>query len=127
MLPTRPLDSDSGNQYTPHFAVQKTVAMTVSGQNCHEFILKTTGTIESPNYPNTYPDNLNMTETIEVGSGKILRLVFEYFDIDCPEFVKITDRDGNTLMDEFCGDSPGPYGIELICHQSYYYNNNKND
>ena len=65
----------------------------------------------SPNYPSNYPNNLNKTETIEVESGKILRLEFTSFAVwtcgdvntcSC-DFVRITDGDGTTLMDNSCG------------------------
>ena len=69
----------------------------------------------SPNYPSNYPNNLNKTETIEVESGKILRLEFTSFAVEtcgggdvttCScDFVKITDGDGTTLMDNSCGYS----------------------
>ena len=76
------------------------------------FILKATGVVTSPNHPDDYPNNLNKTHTIEVESGKILRLEFTSFDVySCSDistcscdFVKITDGDGTTLMDS-CGDS----------------------
>ena len=82
-------------------------------ENHCEFILKATGVVSSPNYPNNnYPHNLDKIDTIEVESGKILRLEFTHFDVDhcdlttCPcDFVKITDGDGTTLMDNSCGYS----------------------
>ena len=81
-------------------------------ENHLKFILKTTGVVTSPNYPRDYPNNLNKTEIIEVESGKILRLEFTHFDVDwestCQyDFVKITDGDGTTLMDNSCGYSLG--------------------
>ena len=73
------------------------------------------GIVSSPNYPDTYPNNFEKTETIQVDSGKILRLEFTHFDVDACwygnidsclcDFVKITDGDGTTLMDKSCGDS----------------------
>ena len=53
-----------------------------------------------------------MTQTIEGESGKILRLEFTHFDVcwgnittcSC-DYVKITDGDGTTLMDNSCGYS----------------------
>ena len=69
--------------------------------------------VTSPNHHGYYPNNLEKTQTIEVESGKILRLVFTHFDVyachnisTCPcDFVKITDGDGTTLMDNSCGYS----------------------
>ena len=79
----------------------------------NEFIFKTTGLITSPNHPDDYPNNHNKTQTLEVESGKILRLEFTHFavwacgDINtCPcDYVKITDGDGTTLMNKSCGFS----------------------
>ena len=75
--------------------------------------MNATGVVTSPNHPDLYPDNLDKTQTIEVESGKILRLEFTHFAVDvcddvttCPcDFVKITDGDGTTLMDNSCGYS----------------------
>ena len=75
--------------------------------------MKTTGVVTSPNHPGPYPPNLDKTQTIEVESGKILRLEFTHFAVwvcgdintcSC-DFVKITDGDGTTLMDNSCGYS----------------------
>ena len=82
-------------------------------KNNFEFILKATGIFTSPNHPGRYPNNLDKTEIIEVESGKILRLEFTSFAVwvcdgintcSC-DFVKITDGDGTTLMDNSCGFS----------------------
>ena len=56
---------------------------------------------------------MDKTETIEVESGKILRLEFTSFAVywgsTCQyDFVKITDGDGTTLMDNSCGYSLPP-------------------
>ena len=82
-------------------------------KNCFRFILKATGVVTSPNHPDNYPNNLDKTQTIEVASGKILRLEFTHFEVDpglsiiaCSwDYVKITDGDGTTLMDNSCGIS----------------------
>ena len=71
------------------------------------------GVVTSPNYPGNYPNNLDKTETIQVMSGKILRLEFTNFAVwvcgdintcQC-DYVKITDGDGTILMDQSCGFS----------------------
>ena len=67
--------------------------------------------ITSPNHPATYPHNLKKTEYVTVKKGKILRLEFTAFAVyvggsidTCPtDFVRITDGDGTTLMDNSCG------------------------
>ena len=67
--------------------------------------------VTSPNHPGKYPHNLDKTHTIEVESGKILRLTFTRFavwkcDDACScDYLKITDGDGTTLMDKSCGYS----------------------
>ena len=71
--------------------------------------LVATGEVTSPNYPDDYPDNLNKTQTIQVESGKLLRLQFTHFEVrygssNCQyDFVKITDGDGTTLVNKSCG------------------------
>ena len=74
-----------------------------------------TGIITSPNYPGEYPHNLDKTHTIEVESGKILRIQFIHFAVlgkpaACQnyDYVKITDGDGTTLMNRSCGYSLFP-------------------
>ena len=84
-------------------------------KNHFEFILKATGVVTSPNHTGNYPYNLDKMQTIEVESGKVLRLEFTHFAVDacgintCScDFVKITDGDGTTLMDNSCGYSSYP-------------------
>ena len=69
--------------------------------------MKITGVVTSPNHPDVYPPNLEKTYRLEVESGKILRLEFTRFDIQgvpyaCPDFIRITDGDDTTLMDNKC-------------------------
>ena len=82
-------------------------------------ILLTTGVVTSPNYPDNYPHNLDKTETIQVESGKLLRIEFTQFNVvgvftlygvvgTCVDFVKIIDGDGTTLLDDSCGTSVPP-------------------
>ena len=74
------------------------------------------GVITSPNHPDNYPHNIDKVEHITVDTGKILRLEFTAFDVSvggsintCPtDFVRITDGDGTTLMDNSCGYSYPP-------------------
>ena len=76
--------------------------------------MKATGVVTSTNHPDNYPNNLDKTQTIVVESGKILRLEFTSFAVTgdpfaCEsDFVKITDGDGTTLMDNSCGYSDQP-------------------
>ena len=76
-------------------------------------MLLTAGVVTSPNYPDNYPNNLDQTQTLQVQRGKILRLEFTHFAVivcgsitacSC-DYVKITDGDGTTLMDNSCGYS----------------------
>ena len=89
---------------------------------CNENLL--TGVVTSPNFPDNYPNNLEKIQTIQVKSGKILKLEFTHFEVEacnvetwdgtgyvegtgdttCPcDFVTITDGDGTILMDKSCG------------------------
>ena len=84
--------------------------------------MKATGVVTSPNHPENYPNNLDEIETIEVESGKKVRLEFTNFEVwacditTCPcDFVKITDGDGTTLMDNSCG-----YSNLDPCHSNYF-------
>ena len=76
----------------------------------------TPGVISSPNHPDDYPHNIDKTEQVVVETGKILRLEFTAFAVfpigsitTCTaDFVRITDGDGTTLMDNSCGFSDQP-------------------
>ena len=73
-------------------------------------MLLTAGVVTSPNYPNNYPNNLQRTETIQIGEGLILSLEFNAFDIEddssCyDDHLTITDNYGTTLMEKNCGSS----------------------
>ena len=69
------------------------------------------GVITSPSYPGNYPNDIDKIEHITVETGKILRIEFAAFAVHvfgnintCPgDFVRITDGDGTTLMDNSCG------------------------
>ena len=75
--------------------------------------------VTSPNHPNPYPDGLRQTSTIEVEEGLIVAMNFTAFDLQsldqhstCSrEYVKITNGDGTTIMEQTCGpfDSRGNY------------------
>ena len=69
------------------------------------------GDVTSPNFPHfNYPNNLEKTETIQVESGKVLRLEFTHFAVEweptCQyDYVRITEGDGTILMNNSCGYS----------------------
>ena len=70
-----------------------------------------TGVLTSPDYPSNYPNSLDMTESLQVESGKVLRMEFTFFAVEhvqsrCShDYVKVTDGDGTVLMDNSCGYS----------------------
>ena len=121
---TRPLEPDSGMP-CHHPALLTAVAARVSDFEVKdinvlfvEFNLKdcnTTGVLVSPNHPKSYPHNLERRDTIQVESGKMLRLEFTRFQVyrcsgatcSC-DYVKIVDGDGTTLLDRGCGYSNHP-------------------
>ena len=82
-----------------------------------------TGVVKSPNYPDYYPRNIEKTETIQVESGKILRLQFTDFQVyisgsvsNCTgDHVLVTDWDGTVLMDKSCG-----YSTSSLTSSSYF-------
>ena len=77
---------------------------------CYQNVSFSTGVVTSPNHPDPYPDDLDETQTLEVESGKILRLEFTHFSVEYAstcmfDYVKIIDGDGTILMDKSCGFS----------------------
>ena len=76
----------------------------------------TPGVITSPEFPENYPEDLDLTTHVTVEKGKIIRLEFNVFAVypgyggsTCLyNFVRITDGDGTTLMGNRCGYSDPP-------------------
>jgi len=79
------------------------------------------GVVTSPNYPFTYPHNLEKTETIQVEQGLIISLEFTDFRIqyvleyeyNCRDHLTITDGDGTTLLEKSCGNPASIYGVVI--------------
>ena len=102
-----------------HFALLRAAAVRVSDDhNTNRLLIDcclTPGVVTSPSHPDNYPHNIDKKEHIIVDTGKILRLEFTIFAVSvgpggsittCPtDFVRITDGDGTTLMDNSCGFS----------------------
>ena len=75
---------------------------------CERFFA--TGVVTSPNYPDSYPNNLHKTEMIRVDEGLILLLQFTTFNVEphstCDyDHLTITDDDGTILMEKSCGSA----------------------
>ena len=59
----------------------------------------------SPNFPEKYPNNFNITHTIRVPEGKRIRILFTDFNVGSSsygliskaDYVTITDEDGTRL------------------------------
>jgi len=70
------------------------------------------GVLMSPNYPQRYPSNLDLTQNIEVAEGKRIRFGFTNFDTE-PEYdwVEVEDEDGTNLVPRTWGSSRPPPGI----------------
>ena len=80
--------------------------------------------VKSPNFPEDYQNHEDKRHTIIVGSDKIIRLEFTYFDVEwhpgCQhDFVKVIDGDGTVLMKESCGSS-----LKNPAHVGYFLRSN---
>ncbi|WAR06690.1 CUBN-like protein, partial [Mya arenaria] len=96
----------------------------VSGRGFHIFYVSVcsntltdfSGVIESPNFPNPYPHNLNCTWVIDTTMGNIVNISFSHFDIEshsnCQfDYLQINDGDQPTSssLATLCGtDLPQP-------------------
>jgi len=84
---------------------------TCSGGDCPG---SSAGIIKSPNYPDNYPHQEDLTIPIEVPSGSKIKLSFTTFDIEnetsCNfDYVKVVDSDGITELAKLCGSNiPSP-------------------
>ena len=114
MFLIRPLELESGR--SSRFVQLGGVAAKVKryGKKCQANcfnITSFTGVLTSPDYPSNYPNSLDMTESLQVESGKVLRMEFTFFAVEhvqsrCShDYVKVTDGDGTVLMDNSCGYS----------------------
>ena len=71
------------------------------------------GTLESPLYPSSYPPDITCTWVITVPHGKIVKLTFKSFDVDyeysyCSgDYVEVKDGQfaASKLIGEYCGGS----------------------
>merc|ERR1712106_817700 len=69
----------------------------------------TNGTLQSPNFPNKYPNNHDETYNIEVQTGKTIEIIFETFELEAHsrcsyDWLKIIDG-STTLLEETCGSN----------------------
>ncbi|XP_077863300.1 tolloid isoform X1 [Saccoglossus kowalevskii] len=80
-----------------------------ASEHCGGIFNGTTGTLESPGYPNSYPNKMDCVWKI---TGTTIRLKFEVFDLENQEncrfdFLDISDG-GDESMGRFCGDKQPP-------------------
>merc|ERR1712226_1545263 len=69
------------------------------------------GVLKSPNYPNSYPNDHDSTQTVEVEEGKIIFYVWTNFHTEGSrrasgipyDYVEIVDEDGTSLMTKTAG------------------------
>ena len=75
------------------------------------------GVVTSPNFPSSYPNNLELTQTVQVDPALILSLEFTAFSVDnigdgrhCEiDYLVITEGDGTILMGKSCGEAGNLY------------------
>ena len=73
----------------------------------------------SPNYPNDYPNDVDLTQTIVVPKGNIVTLKFTHFTLEQEysppvDYVVVTDGDGTRLA-KFHGGS-SDWKFEIVSH-----------
>ena len=93
--------------------------MHLSGMVGDEESMPKSGILESPNYANSYPNDHDSTQTVEVAEGKTIRYVWTNFQIEGSgpggpyDYVEIVDGpvdNGNSLMFRTYGSSLPPPG-----------------
>ena len=63
------------NEYPQHVSLILLAA-------CDETFTDETGVIQSPNYPNAYPNNRECAYVINRPAGERIRLTFSFFDVE---------------------------------------------
>lgn len=95
--------------------------------NCNRTIFADSGIIESPNFPNDYPNNLNCSWTVFVNQGNTISMEFSHFDFEnvmhydnetgahlCNfDYLEITDvtdaKEPVHSRGKFCNIAPEPF------------------
>ncbi|XP_061094184.1 cubilin [Conger conger] len=86
-------------------------------QSCHGMVIanQTGGVIESPNYPNSYPDASSCSWTIHASMGNTINYTFQAFSLEhhslCGyDYVKLYNGPDEQapLIGTFCGNTPPP-------------------
>jgi cubilin len=73
--------------------------------------LPTTGTIQSDNFPKSYPNNQDKTYSVTVDAGKKIEMTFAAFSVEshasCAwDYLEVKNGDGSSLLAKSCGSSP---------------------
>lgn len=72
------------------------------------------GIIQSPNFPDTYPNNLHCVWNITVATGYRVKIRFTAFDVEYFKYCEydwISMRSGNSTHGKFCGSKKGVHRI----------------
>ena len=87
--------------------------------NCNRTLSGYSGIIESPNFPNSYPNNLNCSWTIYVNRGNTINMEFSHFDLEtgaqkCTfDYLEITEINNSNepvfSKGKFCNVAPEPF------------------
>ncbi|XP_043934264.1 embryonic protein UVS.2-like [Protopterus annectens] len=112
----------SGNYMLVEFVTDETVSAPgfkarYSEVSCGQTFMTSSGVFSSPNYPSTYPDNMDCTWVIITSPGKRIQLQMNAFRLQggfnngCPnDYVTIHDGTHHTspILGKYCGDVAVP-------------------
>lgn len=85
---------------------------------CNRTIEMDSGVIESPNFPEDYPDNMNCAWTIKVSKGHRINLQFSHFELEYQDdldnernckydYLEIRNLNESSDKERFCNNAPG--------------------
>ena len=88
------------------------------------------GELKSVNFPSSYSNNIDTTETIRVDAGSKIKITFSSLSIESQEtctydYVTVVDGDGTVLLEKTCGNIvPGWFKsktnmVNVIFHTDY--------
>ncbi|XP_071942939.1 cubilin-like isoform X2 [Antedon mediterranea] len=120
LLPTQSTDYQMRVKFRSDFSISGRGFLASYASNCNNVLKRRTGVIESPNYPNPYPHNVDCVWRIQANLGSTINLTFTNLHLEdhnsCGyDYVQVRDGDDETarVIITICGQLFLPEGYSL--------------